>query len=492
MTTTLIVLIIYVIITLIVTFFAQRKTQKGNSTSFLFATGAVPWFMVATMVMCTSIGGTATVGVAENSYRAGISAGWYTVSVAMQAVVFGLIMIRKTLDYNLPTASGMIVQSFSTFDGIVCNIALIILQIALIALQIIAAGNILTAVIPSISISQAMIISAIVFVVIVFVGGYMGATLTNLINAVVIYGGLIVGLIFAVRMFGDGGYGSIVNELSTTNPETPWTSVFSGMGSSVIISWFLVQIFSSPSVQSLYHMSGSARDKKGATKGFIVGAILTAPVGFIAAMIGIVGAKAFPGLEKASLALPMVIASLPPIAAGIILAGLWAASLSSATSILMGLSGTFTRDLYGKYIKPTASEKERLIVSRILIVAGTSIAMLIAMKATGIISLFMLVNLLIIPYGVLLVFMFYAPRFLRKSSCTLTMCGGVIGIILWYAFPAIKPFFFSQNAYLAIPLALIALVISHFVDKRPFDASTMETLRKKPQATSLEREQEIL
>lgn len=178
------------------------------------------------------------------------------------------------------------------------------------------------------------------------------------------------------------------------------------------------------------------------------------------------------------MALPMVIASLPPVISGIILAGLWAAIVSTATGVIMGMSGTVTRDLYVKYMRPKASETDKIRLGRVILVLDIVIATLIALRASGIVSIFMLINLLIVPYGILLVFIFYAPKFLRRSSCTFTMAGGVIGLILWYCVPAIQPVFLNQNAYLAIPLALIAIVISHFVDKRPLDVSSMKAMER--------------
>ena len=477
MAITLTILILYVIVMLIVTSYAQKKTAKGNSNSFLFATDSVPWLMVGTMILCTNVGSGTTVGIAENSYGHGISSAWYAVALAVQVIFFGIVMSRMTKRYNVPTASGMIVQLFSKFDGIVCGIALIILQVGILCLQILAAGSVLASILPFGN-AWCMVISAAVFFIIVMIGGYMGATLTNVINAFVIYIGLIIGLFVALFVHSNGSFAELFSSLESTAPEVAWTDPVMGMGVSTVVSWVLVQLFCAPSVQSLFSTTSSAKDTKAATKGFIFGGIFTIPIGIICALIGMIGAKAFPGLETSAMALPMVIASLPPVISGIILAGLWAAIVSTATGVIMGMSGTVTRDLYVKYMRPKASETDKIRLGRVILVLDIVIATLIALRASGIVSIFMLINLLIVPYGILLVFIFYAPKFLRRSSCTFTMAGGVIGLILWYCVPAIQPVFLQQNAYLAIPLALIAIVISHFVDKRPLDVSSMKAMER--------------
>lgn len=58
-----------------------------------------------------------------------------------------------------------------------------------------------------------------------------------------------------------------------------------------------------------------ARDAKTARNGFILGGLLIFPVGFLCALLGIIGKVQFPEIS-ATLALPKVVMALDPIASG--------------------------------------------------------------------------------------------------------------------------------------------------------------------------------
>ena len=78
----------------------------------------------------------------------------------------------------------------------------VIINTVIIALQIIAGGTILTALMPDVfSLELGIIVSAVMFGLISFVGGLMAASLSNVVNIAVIYIGLTVGVIATVFQF---------------------------------------------------------------------------------------------------------------------------------------------------------------------------------------------------------------------------------------------------------------------------------------------------
>lgn len=72
--------------------------------------------------------------------------------------------------------------------------------------------------------------------------------------------------------------------------------------------------------------------------------------------------------------LPDALGSFGAIFASLMIVAIMAASMSTADSNLHSLSAIFTRDVYDQYIRPKASEQERVWVGRLIIVAASALA----------------------------------------------------------------------------------------------------------------------
>ena len=98
----------------------------------------------------------------------------------------------------------------------------------------------------------------------------------------------------------------------------------------------------------IYSKVLSAKDEKTAKKGAIYSSIFKL---IFAAAIGIIALSAavlYPGLEKASLAIPTAVASLSPVLAGVILAAFISVMLSSADSCLLSAGTILSVDITRK------------------------------------------------------------------------------------------------------------------------------------------------
>jgi SSS family solute:Na+ symporter len=100
------------------------------------------------------------------------------------------------------------------------------------------------------------------------------------------------------------------------------------------------------------------------------------PVFFV--LPGIIAFKLFPNLPRQDMAyLELVKVLIPTGLRGLILAGMAAALMSNVSSVLNSASTLATMDIYGKLIRPQASEKELVRCGRISGVAILLVSMLI-------------------------------------------------------------------------------------------------------------------
>ena len=88
-----------------------------------------------------------------------------------------------------------------------------------------------------------------------------------------------------------------------------------------------------------------------------------------AALVGLGGALAMPGLEIADRIFPeMLFEYAPAWLTGIILAGATAAAMSTLDSILHSNMTVLTRDVYQRYVKPSADPSHYIFAGRVIVV----------------------------------------------------------------------------------------------------------------------------
>ncbi len=81
----------------------------------------------------------------------------------------------------------------------------------------------------------------------------------------------------------------------------------------------------------------------------------------------------------------MIYRFTPPLLAGFLLAGAAAAAMSTLDSLVGATSQVLTRDIYQRYIRPGASERELVLVGRIIIAVLAVVGWLLAVTRPGLI-----------------------------------------------------------------------------------------------------------
>lgn len=103
-------------------------------------------------------------------------------------------------------------------------------------------------------------------------------------------------------------------------------------------------------------------------------------------LIGIIGIKAFPGLEKAES--EQLVGMMANAIANqnvffywamiLLFGGIIAAIVSTADSVLLSFSSLVSEDIYGRFINPDASEKQKVLIGKLIGIVAVAILLLIA------------------------------------------------------------------------------------------------------------------
>ena len=458
----------YIVLLYVITWLT-RRLSRGGMIGYLLAGRSLPFWVVAPLLTGLAVGGASTIGVAERAYSAGISAGWYNAAWAAGALLVGLVAARRYRRLEVSTLPELFEKHYNVSGRVIGVIGQLILQLVITSLQYVAGGAILSSLLPDVfSFQTGMLVTAVVFVGITLIGGFWAAGLTNIINVVFIYAGVLLGAVMAVSRV--GGLSEIVVRLPAQHPGFDLGAI----GWGLILAWFVVMCTTIFSVQSVVQISFAAKDSRSARTGFILGGLIILPVGFISAVIGMAAAVLHPGIIPAE-ALPRMVLSLSPFVAGIVLAGLWAADVSTASALLVGSATLVVGDLVKRFVAPDLTERMERVISRISILVLSVFTYLLAVSVSGILKTLLIGLTLTTAYTLVTLMTIYWPRVCRRSHATWTLLTAMAALVLWLIFPQLPSFFQSINLphpiFFCWIVSLVTFLVVSLVDKRRIQVS---------------------
>ncbi len=452
------ILCLYIAALFGISFYTKKRSSQG-STAFLLAGRQLTTPLVAVSVAGLAIGAASTVGVAESSYNVGLAAGWYNGAWAAGALVMGLIGAAKYRELGVSTLPELFERVFGKYSRLMSAIALLIVMMMITALQYMAGGAILSTMLPDVfDFRSGMLISAVVFIGIALIGGLWSSGLSNLLSVALIYFGII--LVTVVTVMKAGGISQIQSQLP---PSDHWFSLKGTIPLSVLVGWFVVMITQTLTAQGPVQIACSAKDGKAAKRGYLWGALIIFPIGFLCALLGIAARAQFPGILP-TLALPQIILSLDPVLAGIVLSALWAADVSTACTILMGASTLFTQDIFKRFISPESDDQKLLKISRFSVVIVGLITLWLAFNAKEIVQTMMIGLSLTTAFTLVFLLVIFRPQWCRMSTAFWTTLVGVAGLALWQFVPAIRVF--SHVIYFEWLICVATAILVYFIDPR--------------------------
>lgn len=431
----LIIVCIYVAVLFGISFYVKKRADQG-SAEYLFAGRKLGTALIAVNITGLAVGAASTVGVAENAFSVGLAAGWYNAAWAIGALVMGLIAAGKYRALDCSTIPELFERYYDTRGRVVSVIGLIVIQLVITSLQYLAGGAILAALLPDIfSFKGGMIMSAVVFIGITLIGGLWSSGLSNMISVILIYVGIVYSTITALS--NEGGLQQVISQLPAASFD--WMSPLGGLGMATVIGWIVVMVTQAITAQGPVQIACGAKNARTARRGFIWGAILIFPIGFLCALLGLIAKVTFPEIT-ATMALPKIIMSLDPIASGITLAALWAADVSTACTILLGAGTLFAQDIYKRFVNPKVDDSAFVTVNRVTIFVLGIGTLWLAFNAVGILKTMLAGLSLTTAFTIVFLFTVFAPGLCRRSSAFYTTIVGMAGLILWEFIPALHVF----------------------------------------------------
>lgn len=439
----------------------RTRTRTGGSAQYLLAGRTFGAPLVAVSMIGLAIGGAATIGVAERAYVVGLSAGWYNAGWAAAAVVMAFFSVGVFRRSGAATVPAFFETVYGTPTRIVCVVCQLCVLLVITALQYKAGGAILASLLPGVfDYRTGMALSAAVFIGLAFVGGMLSSGLANIVNVALIFFGInLAGLLVIAHQ---GGLAAVAAKLPAG---AGMLDPLGQNGALILLTPVVVMVATQFAFQAPLQIAGSARDERAARRGFLLAGLAILPSGFMAALVGVAARGALPDIEAAQ-ALPQTVLSLHPVVAGLLLASLWAADVSTAVGLLLSCAALVRGDLIGRIRPQWVTPERELRVTRAFVLVAGAATYLLAVSFTGrIVSTLLFYFTLMVGFTVAFVFAVYFPELGRRCSAIAALAACAVVLTAWELFPAAR--LGPHPIYLTIPAAVLAYLGTALFDRRP-------------------------
>ena len=485
-----------VLLVLFVGIYVGRKVE-GDSQNFLVAGRMLPVYLVAPALMAAAVDSNATVGNMDLTSSAGFWAGAsLAIGLAICLLLSGLFIAKPMNEMGLFSLGDFFRLKFGpNFEKLAACI-IVLAYIILFAGNMVACGKLLEYFLGLPYLGGLFIAAGLVLLYTMFGGLFSDAYTAAIQTCITIVAAIIIALFvggtwgfstpegmgpFDFVQLADPSAGSAVN----------WATLLSlGVGDIVAIDF----------QQRVY----SARDPKTAQRACFIGAGLTAFIGVVYGMIALTCVNVL-GLTASDdpLLYQFLSEYVPPVITVIVLAGIVAASFSTASGAILGMSDLIIRNIAGFRRDSDTNRKDpQLKWVRICMIptalAGVFIAARIAQTGILLTLAFDLMLCCLIPA-------LFGGLFWKRTSTKAVFASAVTGLVLrLFFFVTIPTVYGVENTLLYFPNDLftanmdgwctfitfgVSLVV-FFAVALVYPRSELEEIRERDEAALLEEERE--
>lgn len=483
------VLVAYLLAMLWLGFFFMRREK--NSNDFFTGGGRIPWWAAGMSIFATMLSAITYMSIPAKAY----ATDWkyypmqiFILLVAFPVITYFLPFFRRL---NISTAYAYLEQRFCYGVRAMASALFIIFMVARMALVLFLPSLAMSAV-TGIDIFVCIILMSVITIIYCTMGGMEAVVWGDVVQGFILIGGALMAALFLVFKTEGGAQGFW--EIGFSNDKfvlfdfaldfkapTFWVIVLGGLANNLI---------SYTSDQTVIQRYMTTKDEKSASRSIITNGLLSIFVSIIFYTIG-TGLYTFFKTHSASLDITMqktdaifpffMMSQLPAGLAGLLIAALFAATMSTISSNINSISTAFTMDMYKK-ARPGISDRKTLSVARwtgiVAGVIGTAIAIVMAVvDIQSLLDYFnTILGLLTGAIGGLFIMGIFFPR-INAVTSLVGFVAGTLAVFYMNYFTAAN---FLLFGFISMAVSVIvALVLSIFCgNKKNIDGLTWKSLDK--------------
>lgn len=368
-----IVLIIYMVAILAIGLWAAKQV-KSSEDWFVGGRQMGPW-VTALAHGSSSLGGGMYIAGPQYGWEAGASALWAAPGDVLGPLLnFGIIARRmrryteKARSLTIPEFFGH--RYYSTTIRTVSVVILVVAMLISLVVEYLAMGVLVSA-ITGWSFAISLAVGCIVILVYTGAGGYLAVAYTDFAQSILMVLGMLI--LIPVCLHSVGGFTGMNEGLFAINAGLPtlWGEDFYLKGAPLMIAGIaLVYFIGYMGQPHLVIKTVAIKDEKSIRLVPMIGACFGFLLAFGVYTLGCVGRVAYPDASmlpggSAEYIMPMLaLTHLPPVLAGLLLAGACAAVMSTASALLLVVGSSVGNDLFGKTMRKDATDEQVMKVTK--------------------------------------------------------------------------------------------------------------------------------
>ena len=459
--TILITFAFYMVMLLSIGLWADRRHGRSYS-GFLAADRSLGGWVAAVSAAASSESAWVMLGLSGLGYAKGVAAYWTSIGCVAGFLATALFVIkplrRDSARFGAITVSDYIESRLGDTSKIlrtVSAVVIIFFMMCYVVAQFVGAGKEIGGM-GLLSYQSGVVLGALIIAFYVVIGGYAAVCWTDFLQGLLMAGVMIVFPLIA--LVEAGGPTEVLAQLNREG--LGWVPGGEGLKWAAV-GFIIGQLGIGLGYLGMPHSIIryiTLRDDREAAKASAITVGWAMLVLFGSATLGIVGRVLIPGLEDPELILPrFTVAFLHPEIAGIVLAAVLAAIMSTADSQLMISATALVHDLWYKLTGRRPDERSMVLKTRIAIAVMAVSAMLIALTGTKVIYTFVLFawGALGAAFSPVILLCLYWKRFNRWGALASFITGPVV-VVAW------KLTGLSESLYELVP-AIIVSVLSAVV-----------------------------
>lgn len=481
------VLAIYLAGMLFLGYYFMRR--EGSSDDFFKGGGRIPWWAAGISIYATMLSAITYMAIPAKAY----TTDWTYYPMLIMILVVSFPVIKYYLPFfrrlNVTSAYEYLEQRFNYATRLMASALFIVFMIARMALVIYLPSLALTTV-TGIDIYMCIVLMSIITIVYCTMGGVEAVVWGDVIQGIILVGGALFAMFYLAFNTEGGIYGFF--DLASQNDKfrlfdwsfdytkaTFWVVILGGLANNLI---------SYTSDQTVIQRYLTTKDERSAGRSILMNGLMSAFISVAFYAIG-TGLYTFFKTHPAELDYTMantdtifpffMMSQMPVGVAGLLIAAIFAATMSTISSNINSVSTAFTIDIYRKW-RPLASDKSMLVVARRTCAVSGLIGMGLAllMATWNILSLLdyfnTILGLLSSGLGGLFIMGIFFPRIGARAALIGFIAGTAVVFYLNYCTPMSFLLFGFIGMLVSV---LVALFISLFGrEKREQPGLTWKTL----------------
>ena len=454
----------------LLTIFGLIVARKKVKTSDDMVTGGhrIPFIILVGTLLATWCGGGGITGSASVVYTGGPWVGLITFAAPPIGIILLYFIagkVRKSNKVKVPEIMG---ARYGKAASIIAALCVMLAYVGVLATQLKAAADIIVLLCASsgieISHGLALTICTALIAIITVGGGLVSVAYSDAISALLMIGGFFLAIPFLI---------GVANSQGATLPPEKMT-ITGGMSGWELLGYFLPSLALMLGDQNMLQRFASAKNSDEAKKsniGMFIGEILV-----IISIVLVVtqAAKLYPTLDVPSNVIFQVAVDYLPLAFGaLVMCACMAFIVTTADSYLLSSATNLTNDIYVKYIRKDATDKQKMLVLRGTIIVFSFIAVALTLYFPTVLSLQMTAYTM---YGAAITPAILFALFSKKVTPAGGMAGILVGGLVTIIWTLMGTPYGIQCAIVAVPASVIAILIVSAVTRCNDPKRSLEAL----------------